>query len=75
MDTAPVVVNEITLVGSRCGRFEPALRLLRKGKIRLDEMISARLPLADAARAFEVAARKGGLKVLLQSSQRFKIGE
>ncbi len=75
MDTAPVVVNEITLVGSRCGRFEPALRLLRAGKIRVEEMISARLPLADAARAFEVAARKGSLKVLLQSSQRFKIGE
>jgi alcohol dehydrogenase len=75
MDTAPVVVNEITLVGSRCGRFEPALRLLRAGKIRVEEMISARMPLADAAHAFEVAARKGSLKVLLQSNQRFKIGE
>jgi threonine dehydrogenase-like Zn-dependent dehydrogenase len=65
MDTAPVVVNEITLVGSRCGRFEPALDLLRKGKIRLDEMIRERLPLSEAPRAFRRAARPGALKVLL----------
>jgi threonine dehydrogenase-like Zn-dependent dehydrogenase len=64
IDTAQVVVNEITLVGSRCGRFEPALRLLREGRIRVSDMISARLPLAEAPRAFELAAR-GALKVLL----------
>jgi threonine dehydrogenase-like Zn-dependent dehydrogenase len=68
LDTTPVVVNEITLVGSRCGRFEPALKLLRAGKVRVEEMISARMPLGEAARAFEVAACKGSLKVLLQSS-------
>ncbi len=67
LDTAPVVVNEITLVGSRCGRFEPALKLLRTGKVRVDEMISARLPLSDAARGFDLAARKGLLKVLLDN--------
>jgi len=65
LDTAPVVVNEITLVGSRCGRFEPALRLLSFPELLLEEMISARFPLADAPRAFETAARKGVLKVLL----------
>lgn len=63
IDTAIVVVNEITLVGSRCGRFEPALRLLRQGKLRLDDMVSARLPLAEAPQAFECA--RGTLKVLL----------
>ncbi|PYU94433.1 MAG: alcohol dehydrogenase [Acidobacteria bacterium] len=68
IDTAPVVVNEITLVGSRCGRFEPALRLLRGGKIRVAEMISERFPLDQAPRAFELAARKGILKVLLLPS-------
>jgi alcohol dehydrogenase len=52
LDTAPVVVNEITLMGSRCGRFEPALKLLAGGKLRLDEMISDRFPLAQAPRAF-----------------------
>lgn len=65
IDTAPVIVNEITLVGSRCGRFEPALRLLRSGKLRLEEMITARFPLSEAPRAFKAAARKGALKVLL----------
>jgi alcohol dehydrogenase len=64
-DTAPVIVNEITLVGSRCGRFEPALRLLRSGKLRLTEMIADRMPLKEAPKAFETAARKGVLKVLL----------
>jgi threonine dehydrogenase-like Zn-dependent dehydrogenase len=66
VDTAPVIVNEITLVGSRCGRFEPALDLLNRNLIPVEEMISEQLPLADAARAFEVAARKGILKVLLR---------
>lgn len=64
-DAVPVVVNEITLVGSRCGRFEPALRLLRRGAVRLDGMISAVYPLAEALAAFERAAQKGVLKVLL----------
>jgi threonine dehydrogenase-like Zn-dependent dehydrogenase len=64
-DTASVIVNEITLVGSRCGRFKPALRLLREGKIHVSEMISARMPLSEARRAFDLAAKKGALKVLL----------
>lgn len=66
IDSAPVVVNEITLVGSRCGRFEPALRLLRARRIHLDRMISGRFPLRDAPRAFERAAGAGALKVLLE---------
>jgi threonine dehydrogenase-like Zn-dependent dehydrogenase len=67
LDTAPVVVNEVTLVGSRCGRFEPALKLLASGKVRVADMISGRFPLAQAPRAFEAAARKGVLKVLLDA--------
>lgn len=65
IDTAPAVVNEITLVGSRCGRFEPALELLRGGRVRVAEMISDRFPLIQAPRAFERAAEKATLKVLL----------
>ncbi len=64
LDMAPVVVNEITLVGSRCGRFEAALRLLNA--IPVEQMISARFPLCEAARAFETAARPDALKVLLE---------
>jgi alcohol dehydrogenase len=66
VDTAPVIVNEITLVGSRCGRFEPALDLLSRNLIPVEEMISQQMPLADAPRAFERAAQKGVLKVLLR---------
>jgi threonine dehydrogenase-like Zn-dependent dehydrogenase len=66
VDTAPVIVNEITLVGSRCGRFEPALDLLNRNLIPVEDMISEQFPLADAVRAFERAAQKGVLKVLLR---------
>jgi len=65
LDTAAVVVNEITLTGSRCGRFEPALELLRTGRVQVEDLISARYALADAPRAFRAAARRGALKVLL----------
>ncbi len=67
LDTAPVIVNEITLVGSRCGRFEPALELLRLGVIDVSSMISERMPLASAPAAFERAAQRGILKVLLSN--------
>jgi alcohol dehydrogenase len=67
IDSAPVIVNEITLVGSRCGRFEPALRLLKNRKVRVDAMISEVLPLRDAPRAFRAAAKPGVLKVLLHA--------
>ena len=65
IDTAPVIVNEITLVGSRCGRFEAALPLLEHGLIHVDEMISERMRLRDAPEAFARAAQKGCLKVLM----------
>jgi alcohol dehydrogenase len=65
LNTAKVVVDEITLVGSRCGRFEPALALLRSGRIHVDEMISDRFALSEAKRAFARAAEPGVLKVLL----------
>jgi alcohol dehydrogenase len=67
IDTAPIVVNEITLVGSRCGRFQPALDMLGSGMLHVREMISARYPLAEAPAAFRRAASKGVLKVLLEN--------
>jgi len=66
IDTAAAIVNEITLVGSRCGRFEPALKLLASGKVRVGELISEEFPLSRAAEAFERAAKQGVLKVLLR---------
>jgi threonine dehydrogenase-like Zn-dependent dehydrogenase len=65
IDTAPVIVHEITLVGSRCGRFEPALKLLQGTKINLDDMISDEFSLDDAPKAFRRAAERDVLKVLL----------
>lgn len=65
IDTAPVIVNEITLVGSRCGRFEPALKMLASGKVHVQEMISEVRRLEDAKGAFAKAEERGVLKVLL----------
>jgi threonine dehydrogenase-like Zn-dependent dehydrogenase len=65
IDTAPIIVNELTLLGSRCGRLEVALPLLDQHLIRAEELISARYRLADASQAFAHAARPGTLKVLL----------
>ena len=66
IDTAPAIVNEITLVGSRCGRFEPAIRLLGSGKVNVADLISDEFPLDRAPEAFARAATKGVLKVLLR---------
>jgi threonine dehydrogenase-like Zn-dependent dehydrogenase len=66
IDTAPVIVNEVTLVGSRCGRFEPAIQLLASGQVNVADLISAEYPLDRAPEAFECAATKGVLKVLLR---------
>lgn len=66
IDMARVIVNEISLVGSRCGRFEPALELLAGGRVNPTPMIAAELALPDAPRAFTLAATPGVLKVLLR---------
>jgi threonine dehydrogenase-like Zn-dependent dehydrogenase len=65
-DAAPLVVNEITVVGSRCGRFEPALELLARRRVDVASLISAEFPLERAVRALSEAARPGVRKVLLR---------
>jgi threonine dehydrogenase-like Zn-dependent dehydrogenase len=65
IDTEPVIVNEITVIGSRCGRFEPALALLEQGAVNVASLVSERVPLSQAPAAFARAARPGILKVLL----------
>ena len=64
LDTAPVIVHEISLVGSRCGRFEPALNLLAAGRIQVADMISEALPLSKAPAALRLRASPVFLKVL-----------
>ncbi len=65
LDPSRLVVDELTLVGSRCGPFEPALRLLEQG-LAAEDLIDEVFPLGDAVEAFRRAARPGGRKVLLQ---------
>lgn len=66
MDQARLVVDEITILGSRCGRFQPALDLLKKGAIDVDSLISEEYPLAEGVHAMERAGKKGVLKVFLR---------
>jgi threonine dehydrogenase-like Zn-dependent dehydrogenase len=65
LNLAPLVINEITVVGSRCGSFSPALRALETGSIDVRSLIAARRPLREAADALQLAATPGVLKVLL----------
>jgi threonine dehydrogenase-like Zn-dependent dehydrogenase len=60
-----IVVDEVTIVGSRCGPFEPALRLLERGQVDPSVLIAKEFGLEDALQAFEHAARAGVLKVLV----------
>jgi threonine dehydrogenase-like Zn-dependent dehydrogenase len=60
-----IVVDEVNIVGSRCGPFEPALRLMEKGQVDPSVLIAAEFRLGEALSAFERAAQPGILKVLV----------
>ena len=66
IDTARVVVDEIRVVGSRCGRFATALELLARGAIELAPLVSDVLSLDRAEDAMAFAAKPGVLKILLR---------
>lgn len=66
INLAPLVINEITVIGSRCGPFGPALDALSQGGVNVREMISHTFPLERAIEAFEVASKPETLKVLLR---------
>ena len=65
IDLAPIVINEISVIGSRCGPFEPALLALQNSQIKVDDLISKIYPLAQAVEAFEHAKQPEALKILL----------
>lgn len=69
VDLSQLVVNEITVVGSRCGPFEPALQLLNQGRVHVLPLIHAWYSLDDGLTAFEHAGRRGVLKVLISPQQ------
>jgi len=68
LNLAPAVINEITMLGSRCGRFAPAIEALASGKIDPRPLISATLPLDDGVRALDETGKSSNLKVLLKIS-------
>ena len=63
---APVVVDEITIVGSRCGQFAPALRLLESGRIDVKPLISDVFELDETIEAFERNKEKSSIKVIVK---------
>jgi alcohol dehydrogenase len=66
-DTAKLVVNEINLLGSRCGTFPRAINLLAKSVVKVDQLVSKTFPLADALAAFDYLKQGSPLKVLLRT--------
>jgi len=66
INAARVVVDEISIIGSRCGRFQPALDLLSKGAVDVDSLISEEYPLSQGVHGMERAQAKGVVKVLLR---------
>jgi threonine dehydrogenase-like Zn-dependent dehydrogenase len=65
MPWAPVVIDEVTIVGSRCGPFDPALAALEAGRISVRPLISARFDLSQGVEALEAAKSRSAVKVLL----------
>ena len=65
IDFSSIVVDEITLVGSRCGPFPPALDLLEKQQVDPAPLISAKYPLHQGLEAFDRAGQPGIIKVIL----------
>jgi len=68
MAWAPFVIDEVTLVGSRCGPFDQALAALEKGLVQVQPLISDRFPLSRGIDALARAQTKPVLKVLLDVS-------
>jgi alcohol dehydrogenase len=66
VETWPIVVKEITVIGSRCGPFAKAIALLRAGKVDPTPLIRRTFPLAEAQTAMQFAQRSGVMKVLLE---------
>lgn len=66
LDLTPLVVDEITMLGSRCGRFPRALELLTTGQVEVVDLVSDIWPLEAGVQAFSEAQRPGALKVLLR---------
>ena len=65
MPWAPIVIDEVTIMGSRCGPFDRALEALEAGRVSVLPLVSARFDLSDGVKALEAAKRRNVLKVLI----------
>ncbi|HYE65572.1 MAG TPA: alcohol dehydrogenase catalytic domain-containing protein [Pyrinomonadaceae bacterium] len=66
INAARIVVDEISIIGSRCGRFAPALDLLENDAVDVESLISEEYALVDGVRAMRRATEKGVIKILLR---------
>ena len=74
VETWPLVVKEITVIGSRCGPFRTAIALLRSGKVDPTPLITRTFPLRDASDAIQYAQQPGVMKVVLRNEDRSTSG-
>lgn len=65
IDLAPIVINEVRLVGNRCGPFPDALEWLEHGRVQVEPLITSRYTLSEAVAAFEAARQADQIKVLI----------
>jgi threonine dehydrogenase-like Zn-dependent dehydrogenase len=73
VETWPIVVKELTVIGSRCGPFAPALSLLRSGRVDPLPLISRVFPLNETRDAVLFAQERGVMKVLLKLINRIVV--
>ena len=66
LNLAPIVIDEITVLGSRCGQFAPALRLLKNNRIDFKPFITKTYSIDDALEAFEANKAKDSIKILIK---------
>ncbi len=69
VDYTSLVVKEVTLVGSRCGPFPPAIRLIREGLVRVDPLVTSTFNLEEVREAFEASFRRDEIKVQVKISE------
>ena len=66
LNLAPIVIDEITVLGSRCGQFAPALRMLKNNRINFTPFITKTYSIDEALEAFEANKAKESLKILIK---------
>lgn len=67
LNLAPIVINEVTVIGSRCGRFEPAIEAIASGRVDPRALIDGTYPIEDGVAAFRAAASPSNFKILLRT--------